>query len=314
MELAIEARQLSKCYDCKDRDIMAVDSLDLKIPYGQLHGLIGPDGAGKTTTLRILASVIEPTNGEALVAGYDVMKEPEDVRRQIGYMPQIFSMYPDLSVRENMEFYAHIQGVPSNERESRITRLLKFSRLSQFQDRRSENLSGGMRKKLALACALIHEPRILLLDEPTTGVDPVSRRELWQILFDVVQDGVTVLVSTPYMDEAERCKAVTILFDGHLLTGGSPSDLENELPFEVIELRSTRRRKTREVIASVDDVLAWRPVGDRIRLSVEDARKSEKRLAAALKRAGVEYNILRHVKPTMDDVFIYLAEEERGEE
>jgi ABC-2 type transport system ATP-binding protein len=145
-------------------------------------------------------------------------------------------------------------------------------------------------------------------------VDPVSRRELWQILFDVVQDGVTVLVSTPYMDEAERCKAVTILFDGHLLTGGSPSDLENELPFEVIELRSTRRRKTREVIASVDDVLAWRPVGDRIRLSVEDARKSEKRLAAALKRAGVEYNILRHVKPTMDDVFIYLAEEERGEE
>jgi ABC-2 type transport system ATP-binding protein len=314
MEIAIEARQLSKCYRSKNGDIMAVDSLDLKIPHGQLHGLIGPDGAGKTTTLRILASVVEPTNGEALVAGYDVMKEPEDVRRQIGYMPQIFSMYPDLSVRENMEFFAHIQGVPSKERESRITRLLNFSRLSQFQDRRSENLSGGMRKKLALACALVHEPRILLLDEPTTGVDPVSRRELWEILFEVVQDGVTVLVSTPYMDEAERCKAVTVLFDGQLLTSGSPSDMENELPFEVIELRSTRRRKTREVIASVDDVLAWRPVGDRIRLSVEDARKSEKRLATALKRAGVEYNILRHVKPTMDDVFIYLADEERGEE
>lgn len=312
MNLAIEATQLSKQYPSQRENHPAIENIDLSIPSGTLYGLVGPDGAGKTTALRILATVMEPTSGQARVGGFDVARQAEKARPLIGYMPQAFSLYPDLTVMENLNFFADINGVSKVRRKSRIEELLDFTRLGKFTQRRSEHLSGGMRKKLALACALIHEPRVLLLDEPTTGVDPVSRRELWHILSQVILNGVTVLVSTPYMDEAERCNQVSILYEGKVLTTGAPRELEAELPFHILEVKARPRRVLREVIGATESILRWRPVGDRLRLSVNVLDSLEARLASALQDAGAEVSILRRAKPNMDDVFIYLVEDQRG--
>lgn len=308
VSLAVEARQLTKRYRTQPEERPALGGVDLNIPPGCLYGLVGPDGAGKTTTLRILATVMPPTAGTASIAGLDVVQAAERVRPHIGYMPQVFSLYPDLSVRENLDFFADLQGVPRGRRQARIVELLQFARLSEFQSRRSEHLSGGMRKKLALACALIHEPQVLLLDEPTTGVDPVSRRELWHLLGRVIQQGVTVVVSTPYMDEAERCHTVGILFAGRLLTSGSPSELEERLPFALLELKARPRRAARQAATETDGVLAWHPVGDRLRLSVTDSQEVQPRLIASLARVDAKVEILRPAKATMEDVFIHLVE------
>ena len=313
MPLAIEAKQLTKRYKSQRENQFALDGIDLAIPSGHLFGLVGPDGAGKTTIIRILAGVIQPTEGEARIGGFDVVHQAEKARSHIGYMPQIFSMYPDLSVIENLNFFADINGVHKARRQERVPELLRFARLTAFQSRRGAHLSGGMRKKLALACALIHEPKVLLLDEPTTGVDPVSRRELWRILSEVIQQGVTVFVSTPYMDEAERCHTVGILFKGRLLIDGSPAELEGGLPFNVLELKAKPRRQTREVVDKVEGVIRWRPVGDQLRLAVSNPMQVQRRLRSALKRAGAEVNILREVKPSMEDVFLHLVDTKRGE-
>jgi ABC-2 type transport system ATP-binding protein len=263
--------------------------------------------------LRILATAMEPTSGQAKIKGFDVVHQAEKARPFIGYMPQIFSLYPDLTVIENLNFFADINGVHKDRRKSRIDDLLDFTRLGDFQKRRSEHLSGGMRKKLALACALIHEPEVLLLDEPTTGVDPVSRRELWQILSQVILQGVTVMVSTPYMDEAERCNQVSILTEGHILKTGAPQEMIDSLPFEILEVKATPRRIARSVVGSTEGILSWRPVGDRLRLSVEHADSMATRLDAALREAGADVSIIRRAKPTMEDVFIYSVEDERGQ-
>jgi ABC-2 type transport system ATP-binding protein len=257
--------------------------------------------------------VLTPTSGSARIAGFDTVRQAEAVRACLGYMPQAFSLYPDLSVLENLRFFADINGVPKPRQKSRIDELLGFARLTGFTSRRSENLSGGMRKKLALASALIHEPKILLLDEPTTGVDPVSRRELWHLLARVVQQGVTVLVSTPYMDEAERCSRVGILNQGRMLTAGAPTELEAQLPYQVVEVKARPRRTLREVAAKTEGVLAWRAVGDRLRLSVTDPAEVQGRLASSLKEAGAEVSLLRQARPIMEDVFIHLVEGRRGE-
>ncbi|HDD61099.1 MAG TPA: ABC transporter ATP-binding protein [Chloroflexi bacterium] len=313
MELAIETKQLTKQYNSQPEDIFAIQGISLEVPRGQLFGLIGPDGAGKTTTIRILSTAMKPSSGYAKIGGFDVDSQPEDARLLIGYMPQAFSLYPDLTVIENLGFIADIQGVSGSRKKERIGELLAFSRLDRFQKRRSEHLSGGMRKKLALACALIHEPRVLLLDEPTTGVDPVSRRELWQIISDVLLLGVTVLVSTPYMDEAERCHKVGILNEGQILTMGSPKELTAQLPYQMMEIVARPRRITRQVINATDGILAWRPVGDRIRMAVEEPGKVEKKLRSAFKKTAGEIRILRQAKPIMDDVFIHLVESSGAE-
>jgi len=242
-----------------------------------------------------------------------VDSQPENARLLIGYMPQAFSLYPDLTVIENLNFIADIQGVSGRRRKVRIEELLAFSRLDRFQKRRSEHLSGGMRKKLALACALIHEPRVLLLDEPTTGVDPVSRRELWQIISEVLLQDVTVLVSTPYMDEAERCHKVGILNEGQMLTMGSPKELTGQLPYQMMEIIARPRRITRQIINSTEGILDWRPVGDRIRMSVEEPNKVEMKLRLAFKKTDGEIRVLRRAKPIMDDVFIHLVESSGAE-
>lgn len=314
MSIAIESLQLIKRYPGqKKEDRPAIDTIDLTVESGQLYGLVGPDGAGKTTLLRILSTVMEPTSGSARLAGFDVMKQSEDVRALLGYMPQAFSLYPDLTVMENLKFFADINGVSAQKQKTRIDELLEFARLTEFTMRRSENLSGGMRKKLALACALIHDPKILLLDEPTTGVDPVSRRELWRLLSKVIQQGVTVLVSTPYMDEAERCNTVSIINRGRVLISGAPAELEAQLPFRIVEVKAKPRRALRAVADRTEGVIRWRAVGDRLRLSVSDPAEVMPRIEAELKKDGAEISILREASLLMEDVFIHLVEKQEAQ-
>ena len=192
----------------------ALDALSFQVAAGELFGIVGPDGAGKTTTLRVLAGVLPPTAGDATVVGTSVSRDPEGVKHHIAYMSQRFGLYGDLTVRENIEFYADLYGVPRRERPRRLERLYAFSQLGQFEGRLAANLSGGMKQKLSLSCALVHEPEVLLLDEPTFGVDPISRRELWLIVHEMVAGGMTAVVSTAYLDEAERCDRVALLHKG----------------------------------------------------------------------------------------------------
>ncbi|MBP9675336.1 MAG: ABC transporter ATP-binding protein [Anaerolineaceae bacterium] len=314
MESAIKAENLTKRYTSKNR-APAIEDVSFAIPQGILYGLVGPDGAGKTTILRILSSVMNTTSGNAWVSGFNVRNQAEEVRRHLGYMPQNFSLYPDLNIMENLNFFADIQHVPAAEKQQRIEEMLSITQLEKFTKRRAGNLSGGMKKKLALACAMVHNPRVLILDEPSTGVDPVSRRELWVLLARVVQNGVTVLVSTPYMDEAERCHQVGILYQGKILTSGSPEALTSNLPFEILEVKAKPRKLMRQIISESDDVLDWNPVGDRIRVLVSGNGASEKALRSLkvqLKQSKAEIITLRHTRRTMEDAFVHLVKQQRG--
>lgn len=309
----VNTSNLTKQYPSQKADF-AIKDINLDIPKGYLFGLIGPDGAGKTTTLRILASIIDPTSGQVSISGYDVCEQPEKIRSLIGYMPQNFSLYQDLSVIENLNFFADIQRISHLERGARIEKMLAFSRLGPFQHRRARNLSGGMKKKLALACALIHNPQVLVLDEPSTGVDPVSRRELWAILAEVVQEGVTVVVSTPYMDEAERCHAVAILYHGQVIASGPPAELKDSLPFDIIEVKAKPRKVTRSLVSGFKGIQDWRPVGDRFRLTVDKHQNGQLlvKLQKKMESSRLDIRILRPAAPSMEDVFIYQARNSRG--
>lgn len=308
MDAMIQSRGLTKRYPNQADD--AVHGLDLTIEKGQLFGLMGADGAGKTTTLRMLATVLTPTDGEIRVAGFDARTHRESVRAVIGYMPQNFSLYGDLTAEQNLSFFADINGVPRAEKRSRIEMLQAFTRLDGLSGRRAGALSGGQKKKLALACAMIHDPAVLILDEPSTGVDPVSRRELWAILGRVIQQGVAVVVSTPYMDEAERCHQVAVLHGGKLLTSGTPDALERALPFEVLEVRASPRKEMRRVVGEAPNILEWRPVGDGLRLAVaaEQADTVLVDLSERFGQAGVEVRFLRRTRTTMEDVFVHLVQ------
>ena len=222
MEPIIETHDLTRRFG----DIMAVDHLNLVIAPGEIFGLVGPDGAGKTTTLRMLCSLLDPSEGSARVAGHDVVREPQSVKDRIGYMAQKFGLYMDLSVRENMNFYADLFGIMGAERAALATQLLRMTRMDPFQDRLAGRLSGGMRQKLALMCTLLHRPQILFLDEPTNGVDPVSRRDFWAILYQLLKDGITILMTTAYLDEAERCNRVGLMHRGKLIRCDAPEVLK----------------------------------------------------------------------------------------
>ncbi len=313
MDIAIQAESLTKIYP-NQRGLPALRELDLTIPAGILFGLVGPDGAGKTTALRILSSVMLPTSGAVHVLGYDTRRQPDPIRQKIGYMPQNFSLYPDLTVAENLNFFADIQQVSPERKRSRIPEMLRFTRLQDFQTRRAAKLSGGMKKKLALACALVHEPQILILDEPSTGVDPVSRRELWVILSAVAEQGVTVLVSTPYMDEAERCHQVGVLYQGQMMAVGTPDELKQSLPFEILELKVSPRKRMRQIAAEIPGVIEWRPVGDTLRLTtaIGSAQTVLRQLSRRLNQEDVQVHILRQTRSTMEDVFVHLVNIERG--
>ncbi|MCA9401576.1 MAG: ABC transporter ATP-binding protein [Candidatus Omnitrophica bacterium] len=227
----IKTNVLTRKFD----NVTAVNGLSLEIPKGEIFGLVGPDGAGKTTTMRLLTGILEPTSGQAWVGGNDIVKDSEKIKENIAYMSQRFGLYGDLTVMENINFYADIYCVPKKERSEQIKRLLNFSNLTPFKDRLARNLSGGMKQKLGLACALIHTPQVLFLDEPTNGVDPVSRRDFWQILYQLLKEKVTIFYSTAYLDEAERCKRVGLIHKGRLLRCDVPLNIKKEKNVKTLE-------------------------------------------------------------------------------
>lgn len=297
---------------------VAVDALDLEVAEGEIFGLVGPDGAGKTTTMRMLTGILPPTSGTAQVAGHDIVRATRELGGRIGYMSQRFGLYPDLTVMENLAFYADIQGVPARGRREKFDRLLGFSNLAAFRNRHAGNLSGGMKQKLGLACALIHTPRVLFLDEPTNGVDPVSRRDFWRILYQLVRDGVTIFVSTSYLDEAERCNRLALLHEGRLLGVGTPDEIKAMMPGVLIEVRTSAPRR---VAAMLREQLAGAAVGlfgDRVHVALRaggtdsesavapfgGAPDFERRIRGLISAAGFDLLSLRPIEPSLEDVFV----------
>lgn len=302
----IETRGLSKSF----KQVQAVQSLDLTVKSGELFGLIGPDGAGKTTTLRLLAGLLAPSGGEGRVAGYDLASQAESIKPHIGYMAQEFSLYGELTVAENLRFFAELYQLDQQQLEQRTERLLEFAGLTEFQDRRGQHLSGGMKKKLVLAATLIHQPRLLLLDEPTTGVDPVSRREFWDILNELYLKGTTIVVSTPYMDEADRCSRVALLDHGRLMAVDSPRGIRGRVRGELLELKTDDWHTARQALHGLPGVLEIQQYGQALHLLVDSERKRTRQVKRALRRAKVELHSLRGAPIQMEEAFLSLMKEE----
>jgi ABC-2 type transport system ATP-binding protein len=292
--------------------VTAVDRLSLTIPQGELFGLVGPDGGGKTTTLRMLAGILPPADGDALVAGHSVRTAPEEVKERIGYMSQRFGLYGDLTVLENLAFYADLFEVPRRERPARMERLLGFSHLTPFKDRLADKLSGGMKQKLGLACALIHTPDILLLDEPTNGVDPVSRRDFWRILYEMLKEGVTILVTTAYLDEAERCGRVGLMHQGHLLALDTPDRIKRLRAEDLVEVAVTEPWRARHVLEGVPEARGVTVFGARLHVAVRRMEEDLPAVLGALEAAGLGPREPRRVLPSLEDVFIGMIEREGG--
>jgi ABC-2 type transport system ATP-binding protein len=288
--------------------VTALSGLDLEVERGELFGLVGPDGAGKTTTLRILAGILRPTQGTAEVMGLDVVKRPEKIKDHLAYMPQRFGQYGDLSVIENINFYADLYRVPPKKRRQRIELLLHASRMTQFKDRLARNLSGGMKQKMGLCCALVHEPELLLLDEPTTGVDPVSRRDFWRILADMRGHGVTVIMATTYLDEADRCTRVGLLHQGRLLMADEPPALRGHLKGVLLALKGLDPYRTRDILRDAPEIRHLTMFGANLHLVVDDEAAGREAVTRRLTEAGVSGFELQAMAPSLEDVYIALVE------
>ena len=278
----------------------ALDGVSLSVKHGELFGLIGPDGAGKTTLIRVLVGLMRPDAGSASVGGHDTIREQGKLREMIGYLSQRFSLYPDLTVRENIRFYADLFQIDKDQVAKREQELLGFSRLAEFVNRRAGDLSGGMKQKLALCCALIHVPRVLFLDEPTTGVDPVSRREFWDLLAELRGGGTTVFVTTAYMDEAARCGRVALMYGGKLLAVDTPSAIPKLYPCALLEVRLPEAVTQVERIEAIEGVRSVQVFGDRLHVGVEDSERTGEDIRRALD-GGVE---IAAIAPGLEDVFV----------
>jgi ABC-2 type transport system ATP-binding protein len=306
-DIAIRTSGLTKSFG----NNVAVDHLDLEVNRGELFGLVGPDGAGKTTTIRLLTSVMEPTSGEAFVAGHSIKTEGERIKEKIGYMSQRFGLYEDLTVIENIMFYADIYDVPEKERPPRIERLLSFSNLTPFKDRLAGKLSGGMKQKLGLACALIHTPEVLFLDEPTNGVDPVSRRDFWKILYDLLKEKVTIFVSTSYLDEAERCSRIGLMHKGKLLVKDEPVKIKKAIGKPMVEIWLDDPRSAAAVVGGVSGVANVNVYGDRIH-ALLDSDGVLPAVMERLKDESIHIKDYRNILPSIEDVFIEMVEGASG--
>ena len=290
-------------------ELTAVDHLNLDIARGEIFGIVGPDGAGKTTTLRLLCGLLDPTEGEAWVAGHNVARELDAVKDRIGYMAQRFGLYGDLSVDENMIFYADLFALPKADRDPLMQQLLRMTRMEPFRNRRAANLSGGMKQKLALMCTLLHHPQVLFLDEPTNGVDPVSRRDFWAILYQLVRDGLTVFVTTAYLDEAERCNRVGLMNHGKLIRCESPQALKHTLKETCYEVETADQRAARELLQAQPGVLAVEPYGSKLHVFLTREAPAVESLHDLLEQRGIRIAVFREIVPSLEDVFIGLVRE-----
>ena len=310
MTAAIVAENLYKSFN----EVHAVNGLSLTVQEGEIYGLVGPDGAGKTTTMRLICGGFHADQGSVSIRGLDVAKHPEEARAQIGYLAQRFSLYADLTVMENLRFFAEMHSLKSTEWKERTQEILEFVGLAEFSDRLADQLSGGMKQKLGLATALVHRPKVLLLDEPTGGVDPVARQEFWHLLIGLLRGGSAVLVSTPYMDEAMRFNRVIFMNKGRALTDGAPRDLLHRLDGLVLELAAKPQMEARRLAALDPDVEDVHAFGDKLHLRVTHPEEPLARLPGALAAADVRLIYLRPVSPTLEDVFIQLLEMDENDQ
>ncbi len=308
-ECIVETRDLCKSFVSRQtgKPIQAVGRLSITVRPGETFGLLGADGAGKSTTLRMLNGLLLPDAGSARVAGFDAATQAHMIHLQAGYMPQQFALYRDLSVEENLELFAELHGLPAERKTLNVARLLRFARLEAFRARQAGRLSGGMKKKLALACMLVHEPRVVFLDEPTLGVDPVSRREFWALLADLrVDQGLSIVLCTPYMDEAERCHRVGLLHEGRLIACDTPAALKSMVPGESLEVRSGDAIRAREVAAGLEGVLEAETYGSVLHVFVDHAQERSAQVHAALQASGIAVTGMRTIPAQMEDAFVWM--------
>jgi ABC-2 type transport system ATP-binding protein len=288
--------------------IVALRDLSMVVEPGEMFGLIGPDGAGKTTAIRIMCGLLKPDAGRVRVLGRDPVKEHLQVSQTLGYLSQRFSLYGDLSIDENISFFADIHGLSMRDPaiRGRRERLLELTQLVRFRDRLADQLSGGMKQKLALACTLVHEPRVILLDEPTTGVDPVSRREFWKLLSEFLAQGITIFMATPYLDEAERCSRVALLHEGQLVALDTPANLRDALPGVVLEVIAGDRDRATSALERMPGITGVQLFGERahVRLAAGAPLSDPQQLSSALSAAGIDVESVRRVPASLEDVFI----------
>jgi ABC-2 type transport system ATP-binding protein len=302
MESIIKIKNLKKSYD----EVKALQGITLEVKKGEMFGLVGPDGAGKTTTIRILCGLLLPSGGSAELFGLDLFKNKNQIQKDIGYLSQKFSLYGDLTVDENIEFFADIHGV--KDYKDRRNQLLEFTRLTPFRTRLAENLSGGMKQKLALSCTLIHKPKIIFLDEPTTGVDPVSRRDFWKILSNLIKEGVTIFMSTPYLDEAERCNRVALLNSGSLMSFDTPANIKKTIQKTIIEIVCNPIIKAYRILKQRSE-FEVQVFGDRINVGVVNYEKDFPEIVKIIHEAGIQLIDYRTVPISLENVFIHLINE-----
>ena len=306
-EWAVETRDLVKTFG----DFVAVDHVSLKVSRGEIFGFLGPNGAGKSTTIRILCGLITPTSGLALVNGIDVAKDPEEVRRNLGYMSQKFSLYDDLTVEQNIDFFAGLYGVPRARRNERKDYVLEMARLAERRSALTGSLSGGWKQRLALGCAILHDPPILFLDEPTSGVDPIVRGVFWDLIRGLATTGHTIFVSTHYMDEAEYCNRLALMHRGKVIALGAPAELRHQASaHSLLRLDSTQPLETMRALADVPGVVDVAVFGGGLHVTVDDADATTERIRTKLGAAGIEIHRLEKILPSLEDVFVSMIEGE----
>jgi len=314
-EVVISAQALVKQFKGQGRIVTAVDSVSLEVRRGETFGLIGPDGAGKSTTTRVILGLLTRDSGSSSVLGFDSMRDVYEIRERTGYIAQQFTLPGDLTVMENMRFFADLHGIPRKLQKSSIAELLKFAGLTDFTSRPAGRLSGGMKKKLALACSLIHRPAVVLLDEPTLGVDPVSRREFWNLLGNLrAEQGLAIFVCTPYMDEAERCNKVGLIYKGRLIAQDTPADIKKMIPGHLIEFKPARFEAARKLMTGLPGILEVQTYGAMLHLFVDEVESRQKQIEAVLEGQGIAWSGMRVIQPRMEEAFISLVRRQEAAE
>jgi ABC-2 type transport system ATP-binding protein len=292
--------------------LTAIEHLSFACTRGEIFGFVGPDGAGKTTIMRLLAGIMPPDAGSIVIDGFDVVADPESAKMHLSYMPQRFGLYEDLTVDENIAFFADLFEIDRRRRDERATRLLAASGMLPFRKWRAGQLSGGMKQKLGLTCSLIHTPKILLLDEPTAGVDPVSRRDFWRILYDLRGEGVTIVIATSYLDEAERCTRLGLLYGGRMLHCGTPNELKELMPGELLVVASPQARQVRDLVRTLPGISKALLVGDSIHIIVDQADRRKPEIAEALQTAKLGFEQIERLRPSIEDLFMSLLDQPTG--